>query len=99
MNVMKVSNFNMVSYFLAKPNRHASSDRSLLYICWCFYSWNAIRVVEAPVLFFCPCFSSRQPPEKNRFGDKKVNGTSKKPADECDTCTEDTESIQSGGRG
>ncbi|VDM34974.1 unnamed protein product [Hydatigera taeniaeformis] len=40
-----------------------------------------------------------QPPEKNRFGEKKINGTSKKPTDECDTCTEDTESVQSGGRG
>uniref|UniRef100_A0A5K3EGX9 DIX domain-containing protein n=1 Tax=Mesocestoides corti TaxID=53468 RepID=A0A5K3EGX9_MESCO len=39
-----------------------------------------------------------QPVDKGRFSEKKINGTTKKPTTECDTCTEDTESVQSGGQ-
>nr|CDS32623.2 segment polarity protein dishevelled [Hymenolepis microstoma] len=60
------------------------------------FSLSTYLLYSAYISFFS-CDSS-QIPEKGRFSEKKMNGNGKKNTDDCDTCTEDTESVQSGGQ-
>ncbi|CDS37010.1 segment polarity protein dishevelled [Echinococcus multilocularis] len=80
-------NGRVISWLVSNDNCAGSSDGG-----------SGLNAVKLAALAGAQIGDGTQPPEKSRFGEKKINGTSKKPTDECDTCTEDTESVQSGGQ-
>ncbi|VUZ55016.1 unnamed protein product [Hymenolepis diminuta] len=80
-------NGRVISWLVSNENCTGSSDGG-----------SGLNAAKLAALAGAQIGDGSQIPEKGRFSAKKMNGNGKKSADDCDTCTEDTESVQSGGQ-
>ncbi|KAM3187977.1 hypothetical protein ACTXT7_001212 [Hymenolepis weldensis] len=76
-------NGRVISWLVSNENCTGSSDGG-----------SGLNAAKLAALAGAQIGDGSQIPEKGRFSEK-MNGNGKKNADDCDTCTEDTESVQS----